>query len=75
MGSYSLRDQALVIESIILLKVALTHNFGKFEVSERRTALKEAATDINFGDPGVLNDSVCDFGLHGPVHAIFCHQS
>ncbi len=75
MRSHTLRGQALIIESISFLKVALSSDFTEFEVPKRCTALKKAAADVNFRDPGVLNDSVCDFGLHGSEHAIFGHQS
>ena len=75
MGSYSFRGQALVIESISFLKVTLITDFTEFEVPESCTALKKAATDVYFRNPGVLNDPICNFGLHGFEHAIFRHQS
>ena len=73
MRSYLLLVTSLVTKSTFLLKVSLATNLSEFQISECSTALEEATTDVDFRNPGVLNDSVCHFGLHGTVHVILSH--
>lgn len=74
MGSYISSQVTIVIEATFLLKVSLAVDLAIRQILICGTVLKETATNVDFTDPSVLDDSVCHSCLHRPVHRKFCHQ-
>ncbi len=64
-----------VVKSTLLFEVLIVVHITKLKVIVGSAILEERATDIDFANPSVLDDSVGHFCLHHCVKFQFCHQS
>ena len=75
MGSDIFSKIPHVIESSLLLEVLLITEISKLEEIVGCAILEERAANVDFTDPGVLDNSVSHFGLHGFVEFELSHES
>ena len=65
---------SLVVKPTSFFEIGHAIKVAESEVAVSRTVFKEASTDVDFTDPCVLNDSICDSGLHSLVHVHLGHE-
>jgi len=63
-----------MVEPASRLKIVLAIQPIELNVVKRGTVLQDGPTHINFTDPRVLDNSVCNFGLHRFVHLELSHE-